>query len=90
MDHLKEISKPFKCPTSSGIHMIVGRSDFLLNTRHHERKRREENLHYACMGTSIMDILALFVDFGNIKFSQKPLLLCLYLPMSIDLMCMTL
>ena len=32
----------------------------------------------------------LFIDFGNVKFSQKPLLLCLYPPTSIDLMCVTL
>ena len=41
-------------------------------------------------GTTIMVILPLFIDFGNVKFSQKPLLLCLYPPTSIDLMCVTL
>ena len=41
------------------------------------------------MGTSIMVVLTLFIDFRNVKFSQKPLLFCLYKPTSIDLMCVT-
>ena len=39
------------------------------------------------MGTSIMVVLPLFIDFGNVKFSQKPLLLYLYPSTSIDLVC---
>ena len=42
------------------------------------------------MGTLIMVVLPLFIDFGNIKLLQKPLYLCLYLPTPIDLMGVTL
>ena len=41
------------------------------------------------MGNYVMVVLPLFIDFGNVKFSQKPLYLCLYPPMPIELMCMT-
>ena len=41
------------------------------------------------MGTTIMVVNPLFIDFMNVKFLQKPLLLCLYPPTSIDLMYVT-
>ena len=39
------------------------------------------------MGTLDMIILPLFIDFGNMNISQKPLCLCLYPPTSIEFMC---
>ena len=51
-----EFVKSFKRPTFSSIHTISGRLDLILNTRHHEKKRREGRIStkhgYPCYGSS--------------------------------------
>ena len=86
-----EFLKLFKRPTSSGIHIGTRRLDLFFNNRHQERKRRETKVFYlAHMINLVMVVLRLFIDFGNVNFRQKPLYFCLYLPMPINLTCVTL
>ena len=40
-----------------------------------EEEKRRENFHSACIDTSIMVVLFLFIDFGNVKFFTKTLII---------------
>ena len=69
MDHLKNFFnrsgvRPLAVSTQS--------PDDRISSEHpspREEEKREEKFHWACMGTSIMVVLPLFIDFGNVKLS---------------------
>ena len=95
MDHLKGILQAVQ---AFGLQRYP--HDFLMieSPLEHSSIREEEGrvFHFARMGTLVIVILSLFLDFENMTFSQKPLYLCLstlylYLsPIRIDLICVTL